>query len=568
MAEAPNPFYTPKYDKPGNENDFNSIKMPYMNEDEKEKEEKKEVILETKEYKLTSDDKTYNFSINRTDEVILIKCSNYESRLNINDLTKLTKVFMDDLNYAFKFMTDIFDSDRVMIKEIIKNEMIKLKIIIFDYRGKENLIEIELLFNKKNKDFIIYELSNKCDSLESEISKLKDEIRSMKKEIENFSSIKNEIINIKSFIKEKEEKEKKEKEKNKEKELNLKTPDENNNYKNENYNELEPKKINLIGELSVNSYVDFGLDYVFAVFNSVENIPFLVYSTKDLSLIFFNIDEMKVKILIKKAHNYFISNINHFFDKEQKKDIIMTVSYQNNNIKLWEINNNEPIKNIININNDFYLLSACFLQYDKLKCIVTSNGGLDGKKFDPIKIYNFNGKKILEIKGSNYNTNFVTTYFDIKTSKYYIISANDGFINSYNLEQNNHHIRFREGQNISVHRSAAVICIGELTKLVDSREDGFIIIWNFFNGELINKIPTGFSPLRGICIWNDNYIFIGCKDKTFKLVDINKGIVIKSIKGHNNTILTIKKINFSKYGYCLVSQGMNDEPIKLWSVSC
>ena len=134
MAEAPNPFSTPKYDKPGNENDFNFIKMPYMNEDEKEKEEKKEIILETKEYKLTSDDKTYNFSINRTDEVILIKCSNYESRLNINDLTKLTKVFMDDLNYAFKFMTDIFDSDRVMIKEIIKNEMIKLKIIIFNYR--------------------------------------------------------------------------------------------------------------------------------------------------------------------------------------------------------------------------------------------------------------------------------------------------------------------------------------------------------------------------------------------------------------------------------------------------
>ena len=40
---------------------------------------------------------------------------------------------------------------------------------------------------------------------------------------------------------------------------------------------------------------------------------------------------------------------------------------------------------------------------------------------------------------------------------------------------------------------------------------------------------------------NDNYLFVGCEDKTIKIVDIKKGIIFKNLTGHNNRVLTIKK---------------------------
>ena len=81
--------------------------------------------------------------------------------------------------------------------------MIKLKFIIFDYAGRENLIDIELLYNSKNKEFEFEELTDKCESYEKEISNLKSEISELKKEVIKFNTLKNELNELKSLIKEK-----------------------------------------------------------------------------------------------------------------------------------------------------------------------------------------------------------------------------------------------------------------------------------------------------------------------------------------------------------------------------
>lgn len=559
MDGAPTPNFL--FEKP--EYDLNSSKKDYSR---RLLESKDDIILEKKEYKLTKDDITYNISINKTDEFLLIRCLSYETKLTITDLTKLTKIFLDNINNGFSFVTDIFENDRVIIEEFEKNKMIKLKFTIFDYIGKENIIEIELLYNSKNKDFEFEELSSKCEVYEKEISNLKNEIKELKQEISNFNSLKNELSELKSLIKEKENsKNEKEKEKKSLKKENI-IKDSNN--LNETKEGNAPENINFIGELCTNSFSDFGLDYTFTVFNSKENITHLVYATNDIQLIFLNLTEMKLLKKIEKAHPKFISNIHHFYDDKTNSDVIMTVSYENNNIKLWDLSTFDTILYIKKANPSSLLLSACFLKYENTNCIVCSNGDLNTriKKFEPIKLFDFKGNNILEINDSNYNTNFITTYYDSLTSQYFIISGNDGFINSYILMENSFYLKFSDNETRS-HRSLAVFNSDQNLKLIDSCEDGLIRIYNFYTGKLINKIFTGFTPLRGICIWDKDYFFIGCKDKTIKLVDTNKGIVIKSIKAHNNTVLTIKKINLPKYGNCLVSQGMNEDCINLWSVN-
>ena len=81
---------------------------------------------------------------------------------------------------------------------------------------------------------------------------------------------------------------------------------------------------------------------------------------------------------------------------------------------------------------------------------------------------------------------------------------------------------------------------------------------------MIKKIIVGNDLLNGICLWNNNFLFVGCKDSTIKLVSLKKGKIIKDLNGHNNSVLTLKKINHPKYGECLLSQGKENDQIKIW----
>ena len=83
---------------------------------------------------------------------------------------------------------------------------------------------------------------------------------------------------------------------------------------------------------------------------------------------------------------------------------------------------------------------------------------------------------------------------------------------------------------------------------------------------MIKIINIGKDELRGICVLNEQYIFIGSKDKTIKLIDINKGEIVISKEGHNNSVLTMKIINVDKIGSCLISQGYEEDHIKIWEI--
>ena len=55
------------------------------------------------------------------------------------------------------------------------------------------------------------------------------------------------------------------------------------------------------------------------------------------------------------------------------------------------------------------------------------------------------------------------------------------------------------------------------------------------------------------------------EDKKIKLIDLKIGRIINELTGHSKDVLTIKTINHPKYGKCLISQGLEDDQIKLWT---
>ena len=96
--------------------------------------------------------------------------------------------------------------------------------------------------------------------------------------------------------------------------------------------------------------------------------------------------------------------------------------------------------------------------------------------------------------------------------------------------------------------------------------DGYIYIWDFHTDENLKKVKCCKGiQLRGICIWDENNIFVGGDDNSIKLIDIKNEKLLKSLTGQNGTICTLHKIFIPQFGECLITGSNNYEEIKLWS---
>ena len=120
--------------------------------------------------------------------------------------------------------------------------------------------------------------------------------------------------------------------------------------------------------------------------------------------------------------------------------------------------------------------------------------------------------------------------------------------------------------NVINHHSIIINNNKNIVKLIESSTGGYIRIWNFHSNLLLNKIKC-YEKLYGICLWNDNYLFTGCSDKTVKLIDLENELIIKSLTTHDDIVITVKKIIHPKYGECLISQNWGKSKIKLWTLN-
>ena len=326
-----------------------------------------------------------------------------------------------------------------------------------------------------------------------------------------------------------------------------------------NFNEIK-----LIKDLIKDSYVYYSfLDNTFCVFESIDKILYLIYGNKYRSIISFNIIDSKKINEIKNAHESYITNFRHYLDLNNKRDLIITISADDNNIKLWNIVNLELLVDIQNINKDGLLYSSCFLNNNSQIYIISSNYDYSGN-CEPIKVFDFNGNYIKEINSSEDKTYFIDTYHDEKLDINYIITGNKNDVKVYDFDKDDLYKKYDDNDNKG-HYSVVIYNKDDIIKLIESSDDKNIRIWNFHTGQMINKINVSNKYcLNGICLWDHEYIFVGYYDKKIKLLNINKGILIKNISGHNSRVLTIKKIAHPIYGNCLISQSW-DNKIKLWS---
>ena len=325
-----------------------------------------------------------------------------------------------------------------------------------------------------------------------------------------------------------------------------------------------PKNIEFLKDLTNNSY-SLGTNNSFCVFKSINDILYLIYSDEDISIISYNIVDNKIINKIKNSHIKYIINFRHYLDINNNRDLLLSSDY--NNLKLWDVNNFGCLLIINDINKKGFLFSTSFI-YDNDQIFILTTNYIVGGISEPMKVYDMKGNKIKEINDP-YQKNsalLIEVYYDIKLKKVYIIVGSTYCIKSYEFNENkiyNYYIDDNiDGEN---HINFTINNDKEIIKLIDANERGIIRIWDFHLKILLSKITTK-NNLNSICLWDNDYLFLGTRNNFIILIDLKKGKIIKRMKGHNNRVSTIRKITHPIYGNCLISQGLELNNIKLWVI--
>ena len=401
--------------------------------------------------------------------------------------------------------------------------------------------------------------------IKSDKNKIEEEEKKNKILNSNVKGIKEESISIKCKT-DNSGKKKLVKENNKEiNELTNNLKDENNILlkKEEKLEKRDINDIKLLNDLTKDSYSDYILDNTFTLFKSIDDIIYLIYSNINKSIISYDILKYKKTMEIKNAHKRDITNFRHFLDKVNKRDLMISISLSDNNLKLWNISNFECLINLENINKSGRLFSACLISENNAIYIITSCAYGNNES---IKIFNMESNKIKELNDSTENVYYIDTYYDNILLKNYVIVGNNNWIKSYDYNNNKIYNKYNDNSH-NRHCSLIINSNDDKIKLIDSCFDGNIRIWDFHSGKLLNKIRVCDSWIIGICLWDNDYLCVGCGDKSMKIINLKKNLIDANLKCFKNKVLCIKKLNHPQLGECLISQGYEKEQIKLFAIN-
>ena len=312
------------------------------------------------------------------------------------------------------------------------------------------------------------------------------------------------------------------------------------------------------------AYSKSGLDNNFTSF-IYNDIPYLVFSTKDKSIISYNLNNLCVTTEIKKAHDgHHITALRQYL-KNQDIIYILSISGSINDIKIWNFKSWKCIFNLRKRNVIGNTFSSCYINKDNKDYILISSSN-DSQY---VQLYDFNCNEILSLNDSQDKVLFLDYFYDKEKLKYYIITGCHNSSKSFDLEENKLYHKYYEKDIFTDWHSSLKINFSEnIVKLIDSCwQDDFIRIWDFHKGILLSKFNTGGINIKCICHWDDNLYFIGNKDNSIKLIDIKKEKVIITFNEHKDWVATIMRIKIDKFGECLISQGLGQkEVIKIWKM--
>lgn len=321
-----------------------------------------------------------------------------------------------------------------------------------------------------------------------------------------------------------------------------------------------PDNFVFIKDISDTAHVSNSIDSVFCAFKTLKGENIVAWGTPGLTIEIFDLRQNKITKSIKSAHSQTIFSCRNYIDVVNSNDLIISSSYDKS-VKVWSYKDNwSNIVNIQSASNGNYIYSVCVLsdKHERKNYIISSC------PCEFMKVWDFNGKDIKEFGTNTESTYFVDCWYYNKNQTYYIINANSVDVKSYVFKTGLLYKTYKTSSR-NWHMSAIVYQLPEVTQLIESDGSGTVRIWDFHTANLLKSISLvlGYN-LRGICLWNDKYLFGAGSDCHIKMFDLKAGTFVKDFKSHTKTACSIQKIIHPQYGECLISHSL-DGKLKLWA---
>ena len=342
--------------------------------------------------------------------------------------------------------------------------------------------------------------------------------------------------------------------------------------------EIEKNILNILASKAIdNAYCSTETENSFIVFNSILKLfSFLIYASiqknnfvlKECSIIVFNISQNKIDKILQNAHSSYISSFQYFFDLYNKQELIMSLSYLDRNLKIWNFISWNCIINIKNesLYSNGFIYSACIFNKENINYFAVSNYVKNKNSVGPINIYSFkeNFYRVIQtINNSNFNTLLIKS--DIINSIFYIIASGKGNIRAYNFKKNELYNKYEDNiSDINIF-SFIIFSQNQQVNIIGSCDDQYIRIWDFNSSVLLNKIRIESIKLRGISLFNDNYLLVACGDNSIKIVELKNNSIIKILNGHKEKVCNVKTFASHHLKKILFSHGYDDKII-IWKI--
>ena len=330
-------------------------------------------------------------------------------------------------------------------------------------------------------------------------------------------------------------------------------------YSNQNLSNFEtsPQDLKYKETITTKCLKSFAIDSIFDAYYAFDGKCYLASSiSSNYNIEIYNLENNSLTKTLKGLNSQ-LYIIRHYAQYSTQIDYLLSTS-TSKSVKIWNLKTYQECLTINNCHSGSYMYSALLLfdDFNNKNYVVTSSPN------DYIKIWNFtNGQFIRDCGTKNDYTYFINIWKH--DNEYYIINANADNVKIYGSGKVDDLYGEYSGKQRTWHMSAFVEKLNNIETLFESDGNGSVRLWNLENNSLIKSIQCNSCSLRGICLWNQQYIIAASSDKSIKIIDyINQKCVI-SISGHNNSVCTVKKIKHPKYGEAILS-GSIDGTIKLW----
>ena len=302
----------------------------------------------------------------------------------------------------------------------------------------------------------------------------------------------------------------------------------------------------------------YTIDSIFDAYTAFDGNSYLASSLlSSYNIEIYNLQNNSIAAVLKGLNSQ-LYIIRHYAQYSTSIDYLLATS-TGKTLKVWNLKTYSEYLTINNCHYGSYMYSSLLLFDDinKQNYVVTCSPN------DYIKLWSFEkGTFIKDIGSKNDYTYFINSWKH--NSKNYIINANADSVKIYGMDKINDLYGEYSGTQRTWHMSAFVEKINDIETLFESDGNGYVRLWNLENNTLIKNIQCPSCSLRGLCLWNQQYIIAASSDKSFKVIDFTKEKFVTSISGqHFNSLCTVKKIRHPKYGESLLS-GSIDGSIKLW----